>query len=159
MNCKPQTQVTQVSRLIALAGLLGLCQPACAGHGSVNYRGFVMTGDRTRHIFTNEPPDAPRLQGARVVMFLVFAKDRPCADAAAAPKESTFVTGPDGRYRHELTFGSMIWDPDNVIVLCVSQPGYESYEFRAVYEKTPWPEKDGTKSLNFYLRKKSAPQL
>src|SRR5690606_14243932 len=145
-----------IARPCALA-LLCLAPLGCAGHGQVTYKGTIMSADRARHVFVDDSStDAPAVEGARVVLIMATYEQWTCANKAAqAPKEWVRFSGPDGTYEHELIFGSTIFTPDHVFSLCVSHPDHEPYEYQMVYEKTPRAEKNGTKFLNFYLRRKS----
>lgn len=114
-----------------------------------------MAADQARQEFVDGPKiDAPALEGARIVLTIYTNEVGECWDGKGFPS-TTVVTGPGGSYDLELVFGSMVWDPDNTILLCVKHSAYSSYEYRAVYEKTPRPEKNGSRFLNIYLRKKS----
>ena len=139
-----------------LLALVCLGSSACAGEGAVTYHGRVMSADRARHVFVDDPStDALPVEGARVVLIMAtYEEEWTCANRAPQ-KPHASITGPDGRYRRELTFGSVMFGPDNVFLLCVSHPDHEPYEYRVVYEKSPNWETNGTKFLNFYLRRKS----
>lgn len=151
--------IPRVSGVSVLA-LYCLGLQGCAGHGQVVYKGTIMSGDSARHVFVDEPStDAPAVEGARVVLIMATYEPWTCANKAAqAPKEWVKFTGPGGTYEYELTFGSTIFTPDHVFSICVSHPDHEPYEYRVVYETSPEAETNGTKFLNFYLRRKRIPE-
>lgn len=153
-------KVASVTRIAgtSLLALYGLGPLGCAGHGQVTYKGTIMSADRARYVFVDDASiDAPAVEGARIVLIMATYEPWTCANKAAqAPKEWIRFTGPDGKYKHELTFGSTIFTPDHVFFLCVSHPDHEPYEYRVVYEKSPNAETNVTRFLNFYLRRKSA---
>jgi hypothetical protein len=135
---------------------LCLCQLACAGHAQVTYRGAVLSADRAHHAFVdNQTSNAVALSGAHVSVAVTYDHNWRCAQDAQEPKGPSFArTETAGTYEVWTVFGSMIWSPDHIIVVCVSHPEHHPYEYRAVFEKTPRSEKSGTRFLNFYLRKK-----
>lgn len=135
---------------------LCLCQVACAGHAQVTYRGAVLSAERAHHAFGNhQTTNGVALSDAHVSVVVTYDENWRCSDHAPERKGPSFATtGTAGTYEVWMVFGSMVWSPDNIVVVCVSHPEHHPYEYRAVYEKTPRPEKDGTRFLNFYLRKK-----
>ncbi len=141
----------------ALLVPLCLCQLACAGHGQATYRGVVLSADRAHHAFVNQQTaNGSALSGARVSVVATYDENWHCPNEGSSepkgPQSTTTETA--GIYEVWTVFGSMVWSPDNVIVVCVSHPDHDPYEYRTIYEKTPRPDKDGTRFLNFYLRKK-----
>jgi hypothetical protein len=126
---------------------------ACAGHAEVTYRGTVVSGERTRHQFASAPAEGSAVEGAIVDLVLVL-DGSDCTDSNTREKPSDSATiGADARYKVSVIFGSMLGTPDKVLLVCVRHPDYELAEYRVVFEKTPRSEKDGSKFLNFYLRK------
>jgi hypothetical protein len=148
-----------VRQLLAVGrGLLLLAlttHVGCAGTASVTYRGSVMASDTARHEFAKDSLlDAPPLEGARVRMFHITHDRRTCTDGDDVSNGNS-VTDGRGRYKLYLPFGGTLISPENAFLLCVSHADYDPYEYRAVFEKVPNAETNGTQYLNFYLRKKS----
>jgi hypothetical protein len=141
------THATMAVTVAALAS-------GCAGHGSLTFRGTVLSADRARYEFVNrETTTGTPLADSRVDLYLhIHSEALRCGTPPTerGPQASSTTTE-NGLYQLESVFGSMLFSPDTLVLICVSHPRHQTLEYRMSYEETPRVESDGTRFLNFYL--------
>lgn len=128
----------------------------CAGHGHVQYRGQVSSASRTGHTFGEEGRvEGGPLPGAHIDLTVTYSKEWSCVDREHPVKVAVETTASStGWYEVEATFGSLMFSPDNIVVMCVSFPGHDLYEYRVLYESADPSLVDGSRTVNVYLRPK-----